>query len=564
MIVILLSWLYILLTSVLVGLLSAKIFKINSQSSIELSILGLFSTSIMSLIWAFFFPINELFYGLYLLFVLVIGFYLKNDLRNILRAKIQFIKYIDFKILLFAILFVLILAIQTASRPTLPDNESYYIQTIKWINEYGLVKGLGNLHLFFAQTSAWHVLQSSYNFNFFTEKLASLSGFLSCLLVLFSFKNLHLYFIEKKNLYLFFALVPVFLILFFPLINVPSPDVATYGISLIVFFLFLNSDTSKENNFRLIVLLCTFLILIKVTNLPLLLIPLIFFFSEKEIKIKNNLFLVTATSFYFGLLFAKNALLTGYIFYPIHSFGVWNDFYKIPNSVLAFFYSDTMRYNFFIDPVTFKNSTFLFIVKQWLFRSYSDLFFNASILFCFVIMPFLIRKERVNSKIWIVYFVLLLQFILLVFSSPQYRFFLGTILFFFAFIASFILNSKFNMYLSLLVSLLILCVYTFVPQVFSGISSNKIITSRSAFSVENLVVTSKRTSLNTNFELTKKQNLNYFSPTNPDLFWETGNGPLPCVNQKQVDYFENYFQVIPQQITLDLKDGFYSMKLIKP
>jgi hypothetical protein len=564
MIIILLSWLYILFTSVVVGVLSAKYIKVKSKSSIELSILGLFTTCVFGLLWAFFNPINELFYSLYFLFVLATAFYIKNDLKNIIRSKILLIKEIDSKLIIFTLLFVFILAIQTASHPTLPDNESYYIQTIKWINHYGMVKGLGNLHLFFAQTSGWHVLQSIYNFNFLTEKLASLSGFLSFLMVLFSFKNLHLYFIEKKNLQLIFALLPVFIILFFPLINVPSPDVATYGISLVVYYLFLNSEDSKESSFKLMVSFCVFLVLIKVTNLALLLIPLAFFFLEKEIKLKNNILLVVITAFCFGVLFAKNGLLTGYIFYPIHSFGVWNDFYKIPNSVLDFFFSDAMRYNFFIDPVAFKNSSLPIIAKQWLFLSYSDLFFNASILFCFAIIPFLIRKEKINSKIWIVYFILFFQFILLIFSSPQYRFFLGTTLFFFAFIASFILNSKLKIYLSLVASLLVLSAYTFVPQAFSLISSNKIITNRSAFSVANLVMPSNITSLKTKFKIIKNQNLNYYSPTNPDLFWETGNGPLPCVNQKQLDYFENYFNVIPQPIGLDLRDGFYSKKITKP
>jgi hypothetical protein len=210
MIVILLSWLYILFASLFVGIYTAKFIKINTQSSVELCILGLFTTCILSFLWAFFYPINELFYGIYFLFVCANGIYFKKELITLIQNKVTLIKEMDNKFLIAGFLFILLLAIQTASQPTLPDNESYYIQTIKWINEFGFVKGLGNLHLFFAQTSGWHVLQSAYNFYFLKIPLGSLSGFISFLFIIFSFKNLHFYFKEQRKLNLIFGLFPVF------------------------------------------------------------------------------------------------------------------------------------------------------------------------------------------------------------------------------------------------------------------------------------------------------------------------------------------------------------------
>jgi hypothetical protein len=564
MIVILLSWLYILFASLFVGIYTAKFIKINTQSSVELCILGLFTTCILSFLWAFFYPINELFYGIYFLFVCANGIYFKKELITLIQNKVTLIKEMDNKFLIAGFLFILLLAIQTASQPTLPDNESYYIQTIKWINEFGFVKGLGNLHLFFAQTSGWHVLQSAYNFYFLKIPLGSLSGFISFLFIIFSFKNLHFYFKEQRKLNLIFGLFPVFLILFFPLINVPSPDVATYCISIVVFYQFLNPTKSKENTFKLILIYCIFLVLIKITNLPLLLISLVYFFLEKDIQIKNNIKLVGIATVSFVLLFAKNALITGYFFYPIHSFGVWNDFYKIPSSVLDYFFGNSMRYSFFIDRETIEEERIFFMVKHWLFRSYTDLFFNASSLLLFLLLPFLILKQKENSKIGFLYVILLIQFILLIFSSPQYRFFLGSLLFFFAFIASYIITSKKIIFVSLVTSMLFLLLYIFVPQAFGLLTSNKIITSRSTFSLKTFWITTTTPSLQTDFILSKKQKLNYYSPTNPKLFWETGNGKLPCVSKRQLDYFEKYFQIIPQPIGSELSNGFYAKKTKKP
>ena len=58
-----------------------------------------------------------------------------------------------------------------------------------------------------------------------------------------------------------------------------------------------------------------------------------------------------------------------------------------------------------------------------------------------------------------------------------------------------------------------------------------------------------------------KGNLQYNSPQNNSFFWGTGNGELPCVNEKQLNYLEKYLGVFPQLRTTDLKDGFYSKKV---
>ena len=62
----------------------------------------------------------------------------------ILQRALSEIKSFSFPIkILLAFSSFLILA-QSATLPFIIDNESYYIQTIKWLNEYGFVKGLAN------------------------------------------------------------------------------------------------------------------------------------------------------------------------------------------------------------------------------------------------------------------------------------------------------------------------------------------------------------------------------------------------------------------------------------
>ena len=85
----------------------------------------------------------------------------------------------------------------------------------------------------------------------------------------------------------------------------------------------------------------------------------------------------------------------------------------------------------------------------------------------------------------------------------------------------------------------------------------------SNFSAKNIVFPYPNTKNNTTFETIQLGNLKYNSPEKNDFFWANGNGDLPCVDKKQLDYFEKYFKIIPQMRTNDLKDGFYAKKTQK-
>jgi len=81
--------------------------------------------------------------------------------------------------------------------------------------------------------------------------------------------------------------------------------------------------------------------------------------------------------------------------------------------------------------------------------------------------------------------------------------------------------------------------------------------------LENGIFPSKNSNVNTTYYKTKINNLSYFSPDSKTYIWVTGDGNLPCVNTKQVEYFKRKLGYIPQLRTTNLKDGFYSMPILK-
>jgi hypothetical protein len=109
-------------------------------------------------------------------------------------------------------------------------------------------------------------------------------------------------------------------------------------------------------------------------------------------------------------------------------------------------------------------------------------------------------------------------------------------------------------------NLLFVSVLVFVPMSFSALTQNKLLAKNSTFQVENVIHPKPNTKEKLDFNKVSKGNLNYYSPINTELFWITGNGNLPCVNQKQLDYFETNFHVISQLRGKTLSEGFYAQK----
>src|SRR5690606_10458734 len=93
----------------------------------------------------------------------------------------------------------------------LPDNETYYIQTVKWLNEAGYVSGLANLHIFLAQQSGWHLLQAVFSFPFLEIEFNDLSAFALWLLCGISVRRLDVFCKTRSRVDLAAGLMDAFL-----------------------------------------------------------------------------------------------------------------------------------------------------------------------------------------------------------------------------------------------------------------------------------------------------------------------------------------------------------------
>ncbi|MCV9926965.1 hypothetical protein OIU83_04850 [Flavobacterium sp. LS1R49] len=561
MILILLSWIYILFITINLGLGTDKILRLKNSNFVILSILGLFTTTILASIWAIFGRINIEFHIFLLILNIGIFLRLKNEIKVIYISFFKELQSLEkFLKTTLAIIALLILA-QCASTPYIIDNESYYIQTIKWINEYGFVKGIANLHLFLAQTSGWHITQSAFNFSFLYDKFNDLSGF--CLLLgnIYAILHLNSYFKNKEKNYLIIGLLPLANLFFFSFISSPSPDLPIYILSLIIFFNFLNSYKNLNiETFNTISILILFAIYIKTTAIALILIVLLLFVKHHKFLMPKTIKPISIGLLVLFLFLIKNTIISGYPIFPITS-NIFHFDFQIPASMAHFYYDETKRAAFSITQNEFDNMSLFEIFKTWISRPALHGFFNKLIVLLVIITPFFIYKFFNKKAFWVLYGIFIFQIIVLLSSSPQYRFFMNFILLFLFLIASLILNNQKRIILSLYITLLILAFIVIIPINLKAFTTNTFLTSNSTFSINNIVFPYKNSKFDTNYTPIINGNLQYNSPVDNSFFWGTGDGAIPCVNREQINYFETYYKVKPQMRTTNLKDGFYAKNI---
>ena len=319
MVLIILSWIYILFTTINLGFVLDRIFILKNKDFVITSFLGLFSVTVLASIWAIFGRINVEFHIFLILSNFLIFWKFKKEIADIyksfyfeLRNLSKFLKYYLFTIS------ILIVA-QCCTAPYVIDNETYYIQTIKWLNEYGFIKGLVNLHLFLGQTSGWHITQSVFNFSFLYGNFNDLSGFCLLLGMIFSIIKLNSYYAEKRNFnFLLIGAFPFASIFYFQFISAPSPDMPVYVLTFLIFFLFLeNFKNCNSEKFTIITTLVLYVLYIKYSTLPFVLIPVILLINNFKV-LSTALWKTSILSVTIILLFIiKNVFITGHPLFPL-------------------------------------------------------------------------------------------------------------------------------------------------------------------------------------------------------------------------------------------------------
>jgi hypothetical protein len=526
---------------------------------------GFFGLALLTGFYAIWFPIDGFFQITQFLICVILFFINKTTTSYYIDLfKLEYTSLSQFSKLLFLVIFILILA-QCASPPFVIDNESYYIQTIKWLNEYGYVKGLVNLHLFLGQTSCWHVLQSAFNFSFIYDRFNDLSGFVLLLGNYYALSQLNTYINkqDKARITLAIGLFPVFNVFFFQFISAPSPDIAIYVLALLAFHTFaLCYNSYSKDRFIILTLLVLFMIFIKPTALLFCILPIVvlikyFNQSKKNLKQLTGITVVTIFS-----ICIKNIIITGNPIFPLVAFNEFQASWHLPEAIQSYFNNYGLASGYQMSLDSFEKANWLLRLKSWVLAPGIHGLFNKALIIILTFTPFILKYFYSKTAYWWLYFLGLLSVIALFLTSPQYRFYFPFVLVFSLLILALIVIHKKTIQIILIGA----TVSVFIPLIFvvntQKLTNNDNHVTSNPFKLTYLIEPHSNSKFANDYKTIQIGNTFINTPNYIDFFWGTGDIPVPALNPEQLDYFKTYFKVIPQQYSEDLKDGFYS-KTIK-
>ncbi len=218
------------------------------------------------------------------------------------------------------------------------DTYLYHAQAIRWIEEYGVVPGLGNLHNRLAYNSSFMCLQALFSLKWLSGiSHHTVNGFWMWLMSFYAIAGMKAWH-ERK-----FFTSDVFrvLMLFFlfdatNLLLVSSPGTDLLALGLLIFLVaewvgLLETKESEAEDFALICILSVYAVTVKlsVTALPLLILcPLVSLIRKRKWKKIGGYVLACIAV---GLPFLiRNVLISGYLIYPYPQLDLFSVDWKMP------------------------------------------------------------------------------------------------------------------------------------------------------------------------------------------------------------------------------------------
>ncbi|SIQ18135.1 hypothetical protein SAMN05880574_10743 [Chryseobacterium sp. RU37D] len=392
MILILISTIFIFPVLIGIGKIAENFSGILCKGISGKILLGILAISVIWTVAAFFIPLNIVVEIPTVIAGLI--YFFKNKLYW------ELYRFSKKEYLLFLVI-SLIIFFCSSFYPYILDHFGYYIPTIKWLNEYGLVKGIANLDLTLGQMSVWHVFQAG--FSNFSDPFLRIN---SILLIIFT-----LYIIENKA-WIHLCFLPVLLLFS----QSPSPD-----LPVVIFSLIMVNEIMKGNT--RISLLFTFSVFVFAIKPTMIWLPVLSFLYSIFI-IKSNFKNLIPGILIILLFFIKNIYTFGYPVFPVSimDFNVsWKSNPEILRTSSQYAIQKTYDMQYSYEEI--QKFSARDYIKNWLFlngiKSKINILFVVSLIIftCFS----LIKKNKIISLICI---SLIIKSILVLLFSAQYRFFI--------------------------------------------------------------------------------------------------------------------------------------------
>lgn len=333
MIAVILSWIYIAFICVLIGI---GILRKKSLGVIYYLAAGIIGITVYVEIFSIFGKIGALAHTIMLAAALIAGVLERKTIAGLWsRYKNSLFSWEGF----FYLCFIILIAFFTSRGIFHTDTNIYHAQAIRLYEEYGLIKGMGNLQLHFAYNSSYLAFASVFSMKWLLgQSLHVTTGLIEIIMSIYAFHGLKNFKQHQSHL----ADMMRVGILFYTLVILtgsmsPATDYTTmYFVLFVITAWCENIEGIRDlEKYCLLAVVTVFVATLKFSACVLVLIavyPAVYLIKEKRGK---EILLYAGCGLLIMLPFLiRNFLISGWLLYPFNGIDIFNVEWKIPEEYL--------------------------------------------------------------------------------------------------------------------------------------------------------------------------------------------------------------------------------------
>lgn len=257
------------------------------------------------------------------------------------RKKIKENKISVYQFLIATIIVIAVMT-WTVGYPQHYDTSLYHYQAIKWIEEYGVVPGLGNLHNRLAYNSAFMALQALFSFEWLVgQSLHTVNGFVCCFFMIYAVISNRIWKLgEKIEVSDLLKVATVIYICYYKnLISSPCSDTLTLLLILYIctkWSEFIERDIKEMEPYGFLCILSAYAISLKLSAAACMV--LVLWPAMQMIKRKKYKMIIKHLALGIIVLapwLVRNVVISGYLLYPYPQLDIFDVDWKMPASVLT-------------------------------------------------------------------------------------------------------------------------------------------------------------------------------------------------------------------------------------
>lgn len=337
MITVILSWIYIFLICLLIGIGTLRLFEKKSFSLSGYLITGIIVITVYAEFVSIYIKISCLAHMIVLLTALLSGYINREKIKQLWKiCRPVICSWEGF----FYVCFVVLAAFFASRGEFHTDTNIYHAAAIRIYEEYGLVKGIGNLQLHYAYNSSYLAFASIFSLKWLLGRsLHTTTGFLETLMCLYAFRGIKDFKQHENHITDMMRIG----ILLYALINItrsmsPATDYATMYFALFIITAWcenLFEGHSDITVYSLLSVTAVFTATLKFSSCLLVMLaiyPAYYLIKEKKWK-EIAIYLFCGCMILCPFLI-RNYFISGWLLYPFDSIDIFQTAWKIPKEYL--------------------------------------------------------------------------------------------------------------------------------------------------------------------------------------------------------------------------------------